>query len=76
MREPAFSKLLSLLQYVDGDYGDPATFTQLRAMLDGARAPTHYLAIPPMLFATVVEALGQLGLRPGRAGGGGEALRA
>ena len=61
VREPAFSKLMSLLQYVDGDYGDPATFTQLKALLDGARAPTHYLAIPPMLFATVVEALGGSG---------------
>ena len=57
VREPAFTKLLSQLRYVDGDYGDPQTFVQLRAMLGGAKAATHYLAIPPMLFATVVEAL-------------------
>ena len=57
VREPAFSKLMSQLRYVDGDYGDPATFTQLKSLLDGARAATHYLAIPPTLFATVVEAL-------------------
>ncbi|MGZ3445857.1 MAG: glucose-6-phosphate dehydrogenase [Myxococcaceae bacterium] len=57
VREPAFSKLMSMLEYVDGDYGDPATFTQLKSLLDGARAATHYLAIPPTLFATVVEAL-------------------
>ena len=26
----AFAKLLELLHYIDGDYNDPATFTQLR----------------------------------------------
>jgi len=57
VREPAFSKLMSMLEYVDGDYGDPATFTQLKTLLDGARAATHYLAIPPTLFGTVIEAL-------------------
>ena len=57
LREPAFSKLLSQLRYVDGDYGAPQTFVQLKEMLGGANAATHYLAIPPTLFATVVEAL-------------------
>ena len=57
VREPAFSKLMSQLRYVDGDYGDPQTFVQLKSMLGSAKAATHYLAIPPMLFATVVEAL-------------------
>jgi len=57
VREPAFSKLMSMLEYVDGDYGDPATFTRLKTLLDGARAATHYLAIPPTLFGTVIEAL-------------------
>ena len=57
IREPAFSKLMAMLRYVDGDYGDPQTFTQLRAMLGDAKAATHYLAIPPTLFPTVVEAL-------------------
>jgi len=57
----AFDKLLGLLRYVDGDYQDLSTFTQLRKTLDGATCPVHYLAIPPSLFATVVEALGQSG---------------
>ena len=59
--EGAFAKLLSLLKYIDGDYQDPATFTQLRAALGDAKKPTHYLAIPPFLFGTVVEALGKSG---------------
>jgi glucose-6-phosphate 1-dehydrogenase len=57
--EHAFTRLTQLLRYVDGDYADPATFEQLHAALDGARCPTHYLAIPPSLFGTVVQALGR-----------------
>ena len=59
--EGAFSKLVRLLRYVDGDYQDPSTFTQLRQALDGSQRPVHYLAIPPSLFATVVEGLGRSG---------------
>ena len=55
----AFAKLDSLLQYVDGDYSDPATFDQVRRALGRASRPTHYLAIPPSLFATVVQSLGR-----------------
>jgi len=65
VREPAYSKLMSLLRYVDGDYGDPKTFTQLKTLLEGCRAPTHYLAIPPMLFGTVIEALQKSGAATG-----------
>lgn len=53
----AFEKLIALLRYVDGDYQDPATFTGLRKELRGAHYPAHYLAIPPVLFETVVEQL-------------------
>ena len=56
--DPAvFEKLIALLRYVDGDYQDPATFTGLRKELRGAHYPAHYLAIPPVLFETVVEQL-------------------
>jgi glucose-6-phosphate 1-dehydrogenase len=53
----AFAKLVGLLRYVDGDYADPATFAALRKELGDAQRPAHYLAIPPALFATVVEQL-------------------
>jgi glucose-6-phosphate 1-dehydrogenase len=59
--EAAFATLVQLLQYIDGDYQDPATFTRLRQALGSATRPTHYLAIPPSLFGTVVEALGRSG---------------
>jgi glucose-6-phosphate 1-dehydrogenase len=58
----ALERLLSLLRYVDGDYGDPATFAALGEQLGDARRPTHYLAIPPALFATVIAGLGAAGL--------------
>ena len=63
--EAAFAKLVGLLQYIDGDYGDPATFAKLRAGLGGAKNPTHYLAIPPFLFGAVIEALGKSGCAAG-----------
>ena len=55
----AFNKLMDLLGYVDGDYQDPATFTALRNELKGAQNPAHYLAIPPVLFETVVQHLAE-----------------
>lgn len=53
----AFARLTELLRYVDGDYNDRATFAQLRAELGAAQRPTHYLAIPPSLFETVIRQL-------------------
>ena len=58
----AFSKLMSLLRYVDGDYRDAATFQTLRQTLGTAARPLHYLAIPPSMFAVVAEGLAQAGL--------------
>jgi glucose-6-phosphate 1-dehydrogenase len=60
MDRSAFDKLSSLLRYVDGDYKDPATFDEIRAKLGPCEKPAHYLAIPPILFAHVVEQLGKL----------------
>jgi glucose-6-phosphate 1-dehydrogenase len=53
----AFDKLSGLLRYVDGDYSDPSTFEELRKQMNGMERPTHYLAIPPLMFETVVEQL-------------------
>ena len=55
----AWPKLNALLRYIDGDYGDDATFQALRKELGDAQHPAHYLAIPPMLFEEVVEQLGK-----------------
>jgi glucose-6-phosphate 1-dehydrogenase len=63
--DAAFTKLVSHLNYVDGDYADPKTFQQLRQALGAAACPLHYLAIPPSLFAVVVAGLAQSGSAAG-----------
>jgi glucose-6-phosphate 1-dehydrogenase len=57
----AFGKLTALLRYVGGEYTATSTFQALRKELSGARAPAFYLAIPPLLFKTVVEQLVEAG---------------
>jgi len=52
-----FPKLISKLKYIDGDYGDPATFAKLRHELGASKHPLQYLAIPPFLFAEVLKQL-------------------
>src|SRR5450432_528005 len=53
----SFDKLAGLLRYVDGDYADPETFTKLKSAIGLAKNPIHYLAIPPSMFASVVQGL-------------------
>ncbi len=53
----AFTKLVKLLRYVDGDYSDSATFQALKKELRGAARPAHYLAIPPTMFEEVLDQL-------------------
>lgn len=63
--QPAWQKLQTLLRYVDGDYADPATFAAVRKQLDGAQTPAHYLAIPPVMFETVIKQLSEHGCSEG-----------
>ena len=57
MDEAAFKKLCELMDYIDGDYADDQTYATLRTKLGKAQSPTHYLAIPPMMFPVVVKGL-------------------
>jgi glucose-6-phosphate 1-dehydrogenase len=58
-RDPeVVERLLSLLNYVDGDYQQRSTFEALRRTLGNAERPLHYLAIPPSVFPVVIEYLG------------------
>src|SRR5574337_576635 len=63
--EPAAARLLAQLRYVDGDDADPATFAALARELRSAQRPMHYLAIPPSMFAKVVEQLAASGCARG-----------
>lgn len=58
----AFRNLLAVLKYVSGDYNDAKTFASIKAALGKAKRPAHYLAIPPSLFGTVIQRLGESGL--------------
>ena len=59
--ETAFAELASSLRYIRGDYRNADTFARIHDALGAARKPLHYLAIPPSLFPTVVEGLGNAG---------------
>jgi glucose-6-phosphate 1-dehydrogenase len=52
-----FAEFAKRLRYVRGNYREPETFASLRKTLADAQHPLFYLAIPPSLFATVIEGL-------------------
>ena len=59
--DAAGERLVALLRYVDGDYREATTHQRLRAALGAAQLPLHYLAVPPSLFPSVVDGLGESG---------------
>jgi glucose-6-phosphate 1-dehydrogenase len=63
--EAVLDRLCGLLDFVAGDYRDPATFTMLSRALKGHSSPLFYLAIPPSLFDDVAHGLHDAGLARG-----------
>ncbi|MGH2513571.1 MAG: glucose-6-phosphate dehydrogenase, partial [Candidatus Limnocylindrales bacterium] len=64
--DPAvLAHLQAQLRYVKGDDDNLATFHALRAELGKATHPLHYLAIPPSLFAPVIDNLKASGCAKG-----------
>ncbi|MDQ0994595.1 glucose-6-phosphate dehydrogenase [Streptomyces sp. V3I7] len=53
-----FDRLARRLTYVAGNASDPATYERLAQRLSGCRRPLYYLAMPPALYAPIVEQLG------------------
>jgi len=60
--EAVFDRLAGRLSYVQGDFGDPATYERVGAAIGGAKLPVFYLEIPPFLFSTVIKGLSEAGL--------------
>jgi glucose-6-phosphate 1-dehydrogenase len=60
--ETVFERLAERLSYVQGDFGDDATYERVADAVDGARTPVFYLEIPPFLFGRVVKGLADAGL--------------
>src|SRR5262245_30818763 len=61
----ALATLKARLRFVNGKYEDAATYAAIRKELGESKRPAHYLAIPPSLFATVVDGLGGSGCSEG-----------
>jgi glucose-6-phosphate 1-dehydrogenase len=57
-----FDRLAARLSYVQGDFGDAATYQRLREVIGGKDNPVFYLQVPPFLFARVVQGLSEAGL--------------
>src|SRR3954463_2685368 len=61
--DPA-KRMLDLLQYVDGDLTDDATYSALAALVPPGPA-LFYLEVPPPLFGTIAQGLARAGLTAG-----------
>jgi glucose-6-phosphate 1-dehydrogenase len=61
--DPAvFDRFAARLSYVQGDFGDAATYQRVATAIEGAATPVFYLEIPPFLFGTVIKGLSEAGL--------------
>ncbi len=57
-----FDRFAARLSYVQGDFGDAATYARVAAAIKGAQGPVFYLEIPPFLFGRVVKGLAEADL--------------
>lgn len=60
--DAVFARLARRLTYQAGDVTDAQLYKSLTVHLSGARRPLYYLAMPPSLFAPIVERLDAAGL--------------
>jgi glucose-6-phosphate 1-dehydrogenase len=62
VEDEVFERLAARLSYVQGDFGDSATYARVRSAIGSAQRPVFYLEIPPFLFGTVIKGLSEAGL--------------
>ena len=62
---PAAVKMLGLLQYVDGDLGDPATYKAMSDAIGQGKQALFYLEVPPPLFGRIAEGISTAGRAAG-----------
>src|SRR3954451_6913 len=60
--EAVSARFAERLSYIQGDFGDAATYERLAEAIAGRQTPVFYLEIPPFLFGTVVAGLADAGL--------------
>ena len=63
--EAVFARLSERLSYVEGDFGDDATYGRVAEAIRGTQHPVFYLEIPPFLFGKVVAGIADAGLAEG-----------
>jgi glucose-6-phosphate 1-dehydrogenase len=57
-----FDRLAARVSYIQGDFGDPATYERLSRAIRTAKRPLFYLETPPSFFGRVVSGLAEAGL--------------
>jgi glucose-6-phosphate 1-dehydrogenase len=57
-----FERLANRLSYVEGDFGEAATYERVAKAIEGSQQPVFYLEIPPFLFGRVVQGLSGAGV--------------
>ena len=62
--ETVFARFVKRLSYVQGDFGDDATYRRVKDAIGAASSPVFYLEIPPFLFGRVVGGIAGAGLPP------------
>jgi len=62
---PAAEKMLGLLQYIDGDLGDHATYQAMSDALGDAKRVLFYQEVPPFLFGRIAEGIAAVGRADG-----------
>ena len=62
LKEDVFSRFAARLSYIQGDFGDAATYRKVGEKVSGSEQPVYYLEIPPFLFGTVVKGLADVEL--------------
>jgi glucose-6-phosphate 1-dehydrogenase len=60
-KSTAAAELLGLLQYVDGDLDDPATYKAMSDKLPPHARTLYYLEVPPPLFGRIVDGIAAAG---------------
>jgi glucose-6-phosphate 1-dehydrogenase len=57
-----FDRLIGRMSYVNGDFGDAATYQRVAGAVGDAKCPVFYLEIPPFLFGRVIKGLTDAGV--------------
>jgi glucose-6-phosphate 1-dehydrogenase len=64
VQEDTLASFLSRLQYIQGDYADPALYAQIASCVAEQELVLLYLAVPPTVFESVISGVAESGLGP------------